>query len=181
MSNPLGVTYKLNPDDIQAAQWHCLSNSPSMRRTYRITAALALLLTLLVPLVPALFGALNWLLAGALALLVVVVWVFEFPRSYRKGLERNTQKLLREGRNAFLHCTYRMEIEERALSVKSELGESRLGWDAVERVTETEAHIFIQLSSLTGYAVPKWAFESNGRAREFFEAASEFQRRAEFS
>jgi hypothetical protein len=181
MSSPLGVTYKLNPDDVQAAQWHCVRNSPSLRRTYRIMGALTLLLTLALALLPALFGFLDWMLAGALALFVVGFWVFEFPRSSRRTLERNTRKLLREGRNALLHCTYRMEIDERALSVKTEMGESRLSWDAVERIDETDAHIFIQLGSLTGYAVPKWAFESNGRAREFFEAACEFQRRAEFS
>jgi hypothetical protein len=74
-----------------------------------------------------------------------------------------------------------MEIDERWLSVKSEPGESRLSWDAVERVDETDAHIFIRIGSMTGHAVPKWAFETDGRAREFFDAACEFQRRAGFS
>src|SRR5215204_1031068 len=161
MSNPLEVTYKLNADDIQAAQWHCLRTSPSMRRNYRIAAVLVLLLTMLLACLPTLFGLLDWTAAGVLSLFTIVVWVFLFPRSYRRGLERNTQKLLREGRNALLQCTYRMEIDERGLSVRTEMGESRLAWGAVERVEQTDAHIFIQLGSLTGHAVPKWAFESN--------------------
>jgi hypothetical protein len=181
MATPLGVTYKLNVDDIQAAQWHCLRTSPSMRRNYRIASVLVLLLTLTaLALISAALDA-EWWVVGVLTVPVVAFWVFQFPRSYRQGLERNTRKMLREGRNALLQCNFRMEIDERGLSVKSEMGESRLSWDAVERVDETDAHIFIYVGSLTGHTVPKWAFESNGRAREFFEAASEFQRRAEFS
>lgn len=181
MSEPLGVTYRLNADDIEAAQWHGFRTSPSMRRAYRITAVLVLLLTLLPVVSLSLLGGLGWRVTGALVALVCVVWVFTFPRSFRKGIGRRTRKLLREGRNALLQCSYRMEIGERGLSVSSELGESRLSWDAVEAVDETEAHIFIRLGSMAGHAVPKWAFESDGRAREFFEAAREFQRRAEFS
>lgn len=181
MATPLEVTYKLNVDDIQAAQWHCMRTSPSMRRNYRIVSVLVLLLTLLPVVFILQFAEFEWWATGLFAALVFVAWVFQFPRSYRQGLERNTRKMLREGRNALLQCTYRMEIDERGVSVRSEMGESRLSWDAVERVDETDAHIFIYVGSLTGHAVPKWAFESNGRAREFFEAASEFQRRAEFS
>lgn len=181
MSNPLEVTYKLNADDVQAAQWHRARTSPSMRRNYRILSVFVLLLTLLPVLFVSWLAEFEWWATGAFGFLAVIAWVFQCPRSYRQGLERSTLKMLREGRNALLQCTYRMEIDERGMSVRSEMGESRLSWDAVERVDETDAHIFIYVGSLTGHAVPKWAFESNGRAREFFEAACEFQRRAEFS
>ena len=181
MSDPLEVTYRLNADDLLAAQWHCLRTSPTMRRNYRLTSALVLLLTLLPLVLLGWFLGVEWWVTGVMVATVLVLWVFQFPRSYRQGIERNVQKLLREGRNALLQCTYRMRIDERGLSVSSELGESRLAWGAVERVDQTDAHIFIHLGSMAGHAVPKWAFETDGRAREFFEAASEFQRRAEFS
>ena len=179
--NPLEVTFRLNGDDVHAAQWHYVSTSPAMRRNYRFAGVVVLVLTSILPLFLMLVEALDPVTGGALVAGFFVVWVFQFPRSYRQGIERSTRKLLKEGRNALLQCTFRMEIDEAGLNVKTDLGESRLAWGAVERVEETESHIFIRIGSMTGHVVPKWAFESRRHAEEFFAAAAEFQRRAEFS
>lgn len=179
--NPLEVTFRLNPDDVQAAQWHYVRTSPAMRRNYRLLSFIVLALTTALPVVATLAGWLDVWTGGAIAAALFVVWVFQFPRSYRQGLERSTSKLLREGRNALLQSTFRMELDEAGLRVRSDLGESRLAWGAVERVEETDGHIFIGVGSMTGHVIPKWAFESRRHAEEFFAAAAEFQRRAEFS
>lgn len=179
--NPLSVTFKLNPDDVQAAQWHHFRTSPTMRRNYRLLSVLALVLTTALPLALTLAGWFDVWLGGGLVAGLFVVWVFQFPRSYRQGLERSTRKLLNEGRNALLQCTFRMELDEACVSVKNDLGESRVAWGAVERVEETDGHIFIILGSMTAHTIPKWAFESRRHAEEFFAAAAEFQRRAEYS
>jgi hypothetical protein len=179
--DPLEVTFKLNDDDIMAAQWHCVMSSPSLREQYRRTFALVPMIVLGVLILFVAFAEWSLLFCGWLFVFSTVLWFLQWPRIYRDNLKRATKKLLKEGRNELLRRTVRLEIDEGGLHVTSGMGESRLSWDAVERVEETADHIFIYVTSLSSHVIPKWAFESRGQAEQFFVKAAECQRRAAFS
>jgi hypothetical protein len=179
--NPLEVTFKLNDDDILAAQWHYAMTSPSLREQYWRTFVYWPLVVLGVFMLLVAFAEWSLLSSGLYFVAFCALWLRQWPRIYRDLLKRSTNKLLKEGRNALLECPVRMEIDERGLRVTSEMSESRLAWDAVERVEQTADHIFIYVTSMSAHIIPKWAFESRGQAEWFFESASECQRRAGFS
>ena len=171
------VTYKLNLDDVQAYQWHNIRTSATLRRNYRVTFVSFPLIVLGLMILCVVFG-LNMLLAGFFLAVSTMVWTIIFPHTYRQNVNRATRKLLREGRNELLQQAHRMSLEETGIKVRSELGESRLAWSAVERVEETETHIYIYIGALTAHVIPKWAFNTRREAEDFFDAARSFQRRA---
>jgi hypothetical protein len=179
--NPLEVTFKLNDDDILAEQWHFARSSPSLREQYWRTFVYWPLVVLGVLMMLEAFAEWSLLSCGLLFVAFFALWLHQWPRIYRAQLKRATNELLKEGRNALLDCPVRMEMDERGLRVTTEMSESRLAWDAVERVEETADHIFIYVTSMSSHVIPKWAFESRGEAEQFFVKAAECQRRAAFS
>lgn len=178
---PLEVTFNLNDDDILAAQWHYVMSSPSLRGQYWRGFGSVLLIVLGVLVLFVTFAEWSPVFCGLFFVVFAGVWFLLWPRLYRDNLMRATKKLLKEGRNELLRRTVRMEIDEGGLHVTSGLGESRLSWDAVERVEETADHIFIYVTSMSSHVIPKWAFESRGQAEQFFVKAAECQRRAALS
>jgi hypothetical protein len=175
------VAYRLNPDDFFAAQWHYVQTSPSIRRDYRVIFYASLLVVLCLTALLTLNGVLSVFFAAPFYAVFAALMVWGWPQACRDGVRRQTDKLLREGRNAHLQGEITMEIDGAGLRVRSAGGESRLAWETIERVDETDAHVFIRIGSTAQHVVPKWAFESRRRAEEFVEAARCFQRRAEFS
>ncbi|HVF50913.1 MAG TPA: YcxB family protein [Pyrinomonadaceae bacterium] len=170
------ITYKLNPDDVQEMQWYNIQNSPTLQRSYHTVLYCTPLLLACVALlglaagVPVLYVAIT-------LIAFTVFWLQGYPRIYRENIKQNTQKLLAEGRNASLLIEHRMTIEENALRVSSELADSRVSWEMVERVAATDTHIYIYIGSLTAYAVPKWAFDTRQQAEAFFDMAQSFHKR----
>jgi hypothetical protein len=177
----LAVAYRLNPDDLFAAQWHYVQTSPSIRRNYRIIFSASLLVVLCLTALLLLTGMLSLLFAALFYAVFAGLMVWRWPQACRDGVRRQVDQLLKEGRNAHIQGEIRMEIDAGGLRVWSAHGESRLTWETVERVDETAAHLFIRIGSTAQHVIPKWAFESRRRADEFVETARCFQRRAEFS
>ncbi|HEY0078381.1 MAG TPA: YcxB family protein [Pyrinomonadaceae bacterium] len=172
------VTYKLNLDDVQAYQWHNIRTSATLRRNYR-AAFVSFPLIILGVMILFVVTGLDILFAGFCFVVSTALWALVFPHTYRRNINRATVKLLGEGRNELLQHAHRMSLDETGLNVRSGIGESRLAWSAVERVEETETHIYIYIGALTAYVVPKWAFATRREAEDFFDAARSFQRRAE--
>lgn len=172
------VTYRINPDDVQAAQWHYVRSSRTLRAVYWRTFVSVLVLVLGLTLLVVGLMDWGWMFGGVSYVTFAALWTARWPHIYRESLNKSTQKILKEGRNEVLHTEFRMVLDDGGFRVASELGESLVKWGVVERVEESEAHIFITIGSMTTYAVPKWAFETKRRAEEFFEAAQTFHRRS---
>lgn len=172
------VTYRINADDMQAAQWHYARTSKSLRATYWRSFFFLLAVSLGFNVLLVMLTGWGWTFGAISFVAFSVIWTVRWPHVYRQNLDRSMQKILKEGRNEVLNTTFMMKIDEGGFRVASDLGDSRVNWTVVERVEETEAHIFIMIGSMSVYAVPKWAFETKRRAEDFFEAAQTFHRRA---
>ena len=174
------VTYRINLDDYQAYFRHANERSRLMRDLYRrrrygmppFAGGFAVLLALALDLEAVFVGCLVWSFV-----LFTLFWIVLYPRLYRKSVDATAKKILSEGQNAALQCEYRMSIDEGGLSISSELAQARVSWVMVERVEQTRQHIFLYVGSMTAHVIPKWAFDSEQKAEDFFQAAQAFQKK----
>lgn len=175
------ITYKLNDDDILAAQWHFAKSSPTLREAYWRVFVAGPLVALGVLLLLMTIAELSLGFCAFVFILFSLGWCFEWPRQYRRNFMKSLNRILKEGRNPLLKCSFSFEIDNEGLRVKSEMSDSRLVWAAVERVEETADHIYIYIGSMNAHIIPKWAFETRSQAEQFFSTAFENQRRSEYS
>lgn len=73
-----------------------------------------------------------------------------------------------EKKNKAIFVKRTISIEDDHLLVTSTAGESKTNWNTLEEVIKTEDYIFIYLSSVNIYPVPKTAFESEEEFNLFF-------------
>jgi hypothetical protein len=95
-------------------------------------------------------------------------WLFKFM----------AVRMTKEGRNAGILCKHRVVVDGEAFFDGTDVGDQRVLWRGVERVEQTDAHIFVYIGSATAFVVPKWAFATEREAQEFFQAARTYQMRA---
>jgi hypothetical protein len=105
----------------------------------------------------------------------MLTWFVTYPRTHQRTLDRTARQLLDEGRNAALRCEQFLSIDKHGVASSSSVGESRVSWEAVERVEETERHIFLYVTSTSAHVIPKWAFETRQGAEDFAAAARSYQ------
>lgn len=176
------LSYELHVDDTLAFSKHTLQTSRTFRLLCKGGFALVLLLSL-VGYAFELWARRFWpweylapVLAKQvveLALLVsvyylVLRWVFKFM----------AVRMTKEGRNAGTLCKHRVVLDGEAFFDATDVGDQRVLWRGVERVEQTDAHIFVYTGSAMAFVVPKWAFATEREAQEFFQAAHTHQMRA---
>jgi hypothetical protein len=94
------------------------------------------------------------LVAAVQAILVVAIYALLLPRVLRRSTMRQARKLLAEGQNKLFLCEHRVEITDDGLVTWSPYGESRVRWEAVERVQRTEPHTFLYVSAVAAFIIP---------------------------
>jgi hypothetical protein len=74
-----------------------------------------------------------------------------------------------EGKNIGFLGKSKLRLTEEGIILITEAKEMKSGWKAIENICETEKHIFIFISAVEAYIVPKNAFENESSKKEFLE------------
>jgi hypothetical protein len=90
--------------------------------------------------------------------LILGVWWRAFPIRVAQLMRVNTERLHREGKNRGILGPHRIALEPEWLLEASADREHRTRWRAIERVVETEAHLFLYVSGFSSVIVPNRAF-----------------------
>ena len=122
-------------------------------------------------------GFSPWLLLLSAVLAVFVGFLYSI---YLKSHSRRyVKKTIREGKNISLNTPVKVEFYQDKILSNSSLGESKLKWDVVERIEETEDYIFIYISSLQAIIIPKAKVESDIPVSGIFAEIQTLKKQAE--
>jgi len=107
-------------------------------------------------------GGVEFLIAVAVGIFAYLIsWRLFIAFGYRTPLDRN---------GTFLSPTD-IELAPDGIRWKSERGEGRTAWNAVNRIVETKSHIYLFIDRAAAHVVPKRCFSSEAAALEFAEDA----------
>lgn len=168
----MDIDYTLGPDDIVAFNRYHFKASPGTRRSYQrgllSGVAVAVVLFLVFR------GWESWL-SALFPVVFLLFYVIAYPWSIRRSINGLGRQVAKEGRNRGLLTAHHFSIDEAGLVDRTSVTETRTSWEGVERVVQTDAHIFIYVSATSAHVIPKSAFATPQQAQEFFELARKYQ------
>lgn len=105
--------------------------------------------------------------------IVSVVWILTYVKWFKRSITKKVSKLLDSGRVPGLIGAHELELGEGHLTDRTQ--ESSTRYEAVENIQITESHIFVYVSDVMAYMVPKKAFESQERMATFLEKLKQYK------
>ena len=85
---------------------------------------------------------------------MAIAFLYVYPTSFRRQMDRRVRRLFKEGANKGLAGAHELELIGRELLVKSALSESRLRLEIVEQVVSDGDYTFIYISATMAYVIP---------------------------
>ncbi|MHB1460188.1 MAG: YcxB family protein [Armatimonadota bacterium] len=105
-----------------------------------------------------------------MAIIISVLWVVFYPRYWDRVQHQNIIKMVSEGKNDGMFRHHQFTVTSEGLVDETKIGEYRN--NTIDRIVESDKHIFIYISSLNAYIVPKRVFKSAAEQQVFLEIVS---------
>jgi hypothetical protein len=99
-----------------------------------------------------------------------VLWIIFYPKFLKKSVERKISKMLAEGKTTGILGNHSFSFTEEGFVDKTEFSETR--YNLIEKVVESETHIFIYVSALMAYIIPIRIFGSVDEKKNFLSILS---------
>jgi hypothetical protein len=160
----MSINFTLSMDDLIAFNRYHLCHSPMVRRTYwkglllppLVWTVLCLLLSRL-----AVSAQGTWLesIRDLLPLFLgAPVYLVIFPLVRKRCISRQIGALLREGDNTSVLGAHRVEATPEGFCQTNNSGLTQCKWNAIKKVAISDDHIFLYLSAVSAFIIPKKGF-----------------------
>ncbi len=169
------IEYDRTPDDLIAFNLYHLHNSPNLKRQIRISMGLFGILIASFLLV--IFVAGNKVLLCIFFIFSIIGGIGLFlslPRYYDQQTVKLTKRLLAEGRNEGLIDHTKVILTPEAIIGQTSRGEEKVFWHSVNQAVETATYIFLYVSSMNAYIIPRRAFSSDEQRLSFLSLVNQY-------
>jgi hypothetical protein len=163
------IEYDLTKQDYIDFNMHYIENSPKLKRSLFIQRFVIALVFLIFPFIFSKNSGTPFLPSFIVYGVIFILWVLFYPKYYRTIAKKRIIKLIDKGGSAIQLGHRSITLNEEGLEEFSEQGESKSSWSSIERIEETENHIYIFIGSTNAYLVPIRAFEGRTQKDEFME------------
>lgn len=160
--------YTLTKDDYVAFNMHHAQHSERVQKVLRVQRWMSLIF-LFIPLL------VSWIegefLVGMFAafVLLAVLWFLFYPKYFYGSIKKNIIKVMNEEGNSSLTGEHTIMVTEDGLVEKSSKGEVKTPWSSITQIRETDEHIFILVSAMSGYVIPINTFADVKALQQFKE------------
>jgi hypothetical protein len=168
------VHYETTFDDLLAFNAYHNRQSPTARRV-RLFGTYLPPLILTVAVLPGFVETSGWLGFFLLWLPLMGLLAFILAYLFRFVTKLQVRKMLQEGGTGSVIGERTVELSEEYLIDRGAYGESKVRWSNVERVEQTEDHLFLYTSAICAHIIPRRAFRDADRERAFLREVEEFR------
>lgn len=171
------VKYENSIDDLVAFSRHHYARSPAVKWSIIRSLVLWSLVFIFISLKFPTTDDLSISTRVAFGILYAALFCLIVSLLRRPITDRLVRRMFREGDNKGIICQHELEIDDQGIVERTEVGEARQSWRAVERIEESDDHAFIYVSSMMAHVIPKRAVET-GDVQAFLSQAKEWWRAA---
>lgn len=97
-----------------------------------------------------------------------ILWFVYYPKYTNWEIKRGIMKMLEEGDNENLLNHRKLTLRVDGIQQISEHNVVNTPWEQIDSIWETEDYLFLYISSLSAYIIPKRAFNSKEDQEDFF-------------
>jgi hypothetical protein len=153
------IKYTNTEEDVVCFGLHCRENSPTHKRIMRSAR-------LLIPAFITIYFLLECFNDGNLfhifeGLFLSGVYIVIFSLASKQGSNKITKKLYAEGKNKGIFCEHEIEIIDVGIVETTNVGKQESYWATIEKIEETDEHLFIYTGSMTAHVIPKSRVEGD--------------------
>lgn len=163
------IDYQLTKQDYIDFNMNYMSNSKSVKRLFIAQRYILPIIFLLMPfmLIRVTSIPLGYWFKGFLV--CSVLWVIFYPKYFKWSVSKRIIKMLDDGDNKDMLGKRSLSLTEKGIIDCSTLSESKTDWSAIEKVTQTQKHIFIFISSVAAYILPVHVFKNEIEKKRFID------------
>jgi len=167
------TSFELTPDIMVSFVDYHRRASPANRRGVLTLRLLVIFIGLLLLLYVAAFANTlsQQILGFGFVLLMVGALLGLLPYVMTRAYRNAIRKTLSQGKNRSLEGLLHITLTDEGVQSETNLSRSIYKWPAIEKIVETQEHLFLYVSGYSAIVVPKRSFQSEHEAQGFIETA----------
>ena len=160
------IEYELTKDDYIGFNMYHIENSEKIKKTIFFQRYIMSLILPLAPLIIVLttnktFG--QWYFYF---IMVWVLWVVFYEKNFKRSIKRKLIKMASKGGANGIIGHHKLTLTEDKI-IEHKIEDLSYDKSIINKVGETDSHIFIYISDINAYVVPKSAFENKKEEEKF--------------
>jgi YcxB-like protein len=161
------IEFDLTKEDYLQFNLHHMANSKTVKKSLFIQQYISSTIFLIVPFIAVKITdvpLIVWLVCFSI---IYLLWIFQYPKFFNSIVIRRLEKMLEESNSKNLYGIYTIDLTEDGVHEISKSGETKINWNSIVKVEETDSYIFIYNTAISAYIIPGTAFPDNNERAEF--------------
>lgn len=169
------IEYDLTKEDFIEFNMYRILNSDKVRSSLFKQRYFISLDFLAVVFILSLIAGAPWKLFLPILILIYLLWVTYYPRSFNNKAKRNIEKMIDERNDNSVFGKYTLTIDTEGIVEDSKSKKIKTKWSQVGKIIETDQYIFIKASDTDTFIIPKSAFETIDLKNKFVKSIEEYK------
>lgn len=154
----MDLEYELTKQDYIDFNIYHMTSSVTMKRSLFIQRFIIPIIFLVLPIFLIKITDIPLWYWYSVFIILSVLWVVFYKKFLIKSVERRISKILDEGKTTGILGVHHFSFTEEGIVDKTEFSETK--YNVIEKVVESEKHIFIYVSAVMAYIIPIRIFNS---------------------
>lgn len=161
------INYNLNKDDYVNFNIYHSQHSDSIKKNLKTQRFITPLIFFIFPFIAKVNTGISFFYWLSIFAVIYILWTIYYPKYYFHTVKKGVGRMIEEGKNHDLLGPKTIELREDDIFSSGENSESKVKWHSAERYIETDQYIFIYISAMEAYIIPKRDFESEDQKESF--------------
>ena len=161
------LDFELTEEDYINYNLYHVKKSPSIKRSILFQRIFGPIVFMIAPFIavkvsepPLLF----WLFMFGIT---SIIWITFYPKYANWEIKTRAKKMLQEGNNENMFDKRSLILTEEGIKETSSIANSKINWDKIISLDETDDYIYIYISSISAYIIPKRVFKDKTEQKLF--------------
>ncbi len=161
----MNIKYELSQEDYIGFNLNFIETSPVMKRSLIVQRFLFPIIYLVLPNFLSSIMEIPFTLLMVVFSIVAIVWMIFYGKWYKNRIAKKIRKLLSAGRVPGIVGEHEIFVDDQQISDRTL--ESFTNYNVVEKVNETKTFLYVYVSEVMAYIIPKSAFENEAQLDQF--------------
>ena len=148
----MNLEYEMTRQDYIDFNIYHMTHSTTMKRSLLIQRFIFPIIFLICPLLLTKITTIPLWYWTSIFIITSILWIAFYPKILKRLIEKKVSQMLEEGKTTGIVGIHNLSVSEDGIIDKTEFSETK--YDLIEKIVESETHIFIYVSAVMAYIIP---------------------------